>query len=224
MRGPMIGAVTAGWCSSQASADVGRVLAELGAEVLARLDRVRGACSSASCARPAAPRLPSLASCGARRRAARRAAATTGSRRGRSARHGRQHLELDSRGAAGCRCDCSLTRPRKLRRRGRLLRLRDVPAGEVATSRRRGPCPARRSDLHRLPDLVPRRVPVDVVHLVEVDVVGLQPPQADRRRPGGCCSADRRVVVGPVAHRRRRPWWRARSSRAARRPGRTSGR
>jgi hypothetical protein len=27
---------------------------------------------------------------------------------------------------------------------------------------------------HRLPDLVPRRRPVDVVHLVEVDVVGLE--------------------------------------------------
>ena len=32
--------------------------------------------------------------------------------------------------------------------------------------------------VHRLPDLVPRRVAVDVVHLVEVDVVGLQPAQA----------------------------------------------
>jgi hypothetical protein len=31
---------------------------------------------------------------------------------------------------------------------------------------------------HRLPDLLPRRRPVDVVHLVEVDVVGLQPAQA----------------------------------------------
>ncbi len=32
--------------------------------------------------------------------------------------------------------------------------------------------------LHRLPDLVPGRVPVDVVHLVQVDVVGLQAAQA----------------------------------------------
>src|SRR5262249_28827004 len=32
--------------------------------------------------------------------------------------------------------------------------------------------------LERLPDLLPGRVPVDVMHLVEVDVVGLQPSQA----------------------------------------------
>src|SRR5207244_2853258 len=34
-------------------------------------------------------------------------------------------------------------------------------------------------------DLVPRRVPVDVVHLVQVDVVRLEPPQA-----GLACAAD----------------------------------
>ena len=32
--------------------------------------------------------------------------------------------------------------------------------------------------LHRLPDVLPRRGPVDVVHLVRVDVIGLQPPHA----------------------------------------------
>ena len=54
--------------------------------------------------------------------------------------------------------------------------------------------------LHRLPDLVPRRVAVDVVHLVEVDVIGLQPAQAlfaraadvQRREP---------AVVRPLGHR-----------------------
>ena len=31
---------------------------------------------------------------------------------------------------------------------------------------------------HRLPDLFPRRFAIDVVHLVQIDMVGLQPPQA----------------------------------------------
>ena len=80
----------------------------------------------------------------------------------------------------------------------RLLRLGDVPAGEV-----------RRADvqdlalgpqhLHRLPDLVPAGAPVDVVHLVEVDVVGLQPLQAGVAGPA---DVQRREppLVGPVPH------------------------
>ena len=79
VRGPMIGAVTPGRDSSQASATFGRVVAEVGAQLLVRLDRrpvlgepVGGAALLARwrvAARPA---------CGSRRRAARRAAATTG--------------------------------------------------------------------------------------------------------------------------------------------------
>ena len=38
VRGPMIGAVTAGWCSSQASATSAGLLAELGAQRLPRLE------------------------------------------------------------------------------------------------------------------------------------------------------------------------------------------
>ena len=84
-------------------------------------------------------------------------------------------------------------------RPGRLVGLDDVPAGEV-----------RRADVqhlallheqvHGLPDLVPGRVPVDVVHLVQVDVVGLHPPQ---RALAGPADVQRRqlVLVGPVAHR-----------------------
>jgi hypothetical protein len=80
----------------------------------------------------------------------------------------------------------------------RLLRLGDVPAREV-----------RRADvedlalgdqgLHRLPDLVPRGVPVHVVHLVQVDVVGLE---ALEGRIARTADAQRRQVslVGPFAH------------------------
>jgi hypothetical protein len=72
---------------------------------------------------------------------------------------------------------CSLTRPMRPRRDGLLAGGGDVPAGEVRR--------AHVDDLallhqrvERLPDLVPGAVAVDVVHLVEVDVVGLQAPQA----------------------------------------------
>src|SRR5207302_2478759 len=60
--------------------------------------------------------------------------------------------------------------PEEVAARRSLVGLRDVPAREVAA--------ADVDDLavvdellHGLPDLVPRRVPVDVVHLVEVDVI-----------------------------------------------------
>ena len=66
---------------------------------------------------------------------------------------------------------------------GCLLSLGDVPAGEV---RRPGvdDLALAAQDIHRLPDLVPRRGPVDVMHLVQVDMVGAQPAQ--------------RVIAGPA--------------------------
>ena len=72
--------------------------------------------------------------------------------------------------------DCSLTRPRKFRRAGGLLAaamcqpawLERADVEDLAL---------RDEDLAGLPDLVPRRVQVDVVDLVEVDLVGLHPPQ-----------------------------------------------
>ncbi len=80
----------------------------------------------------------------------------------------------------------------------RLLRLRDVPAREVrrAAVEDLALVP---QDLHRLPDLVPRRRPVDVVHLVEVDVVGLQPLEAGVARPA---DVERRelALVRPLPH------------------------
>ena len=80
-----------------------------------------------------------------------------------------------------------------------LLRLRDGPAGEVRRAHV-DHLALLHQDLHRLPDLVEGRAPVDVVHLVEVDVVGLQAPQ---RPLAGAADVARREerVVGPVAHR-----------------------
>src|SRR4029077_7238066 len=49
--------------------------------------------------------------------------------------------------------------------------------GEVAAAGVQ-PLALRHEHLERLPDLVPRRVPIDVVHLVEIDVVGLEAAQA----------------------------------------------
>src|SRR5262249_878503 len=74
--------------------------------------------------------------------------------------------------------------PEEVATRRGFLRFGDVPTGVV-----RGPAvedlPLLPQDLHRLPDLVPRRRPIDVMELVEVDDVGLQP-------------LERRVAVAPV--------------------------
>ena len=55
-------------------------------------------------------------------------------------------------------------------------------------------------DFHRLPDLVEWRAAVDVVHLIEVDVVGLQSTQRSFARVPDVPRRQERVV-GPVAHR-----------------------
>ena len=61
--------------------------------------------------------------------------------------------------------------------RGGALGEGHVPGGEVAAADVADLALADQL-LHRLPDLLPRRRPVDVVHLIQVDVIGLQPPQA----------------------------------------------
>src|SRR5262249_13201571 len=58
-----------------------------------------------------------------------------------------------------------------------LVPLHDVPRGEVAAPDIED-LPLLDQYLHRLPDLVPGDLAVDVVHLVEVDVVGLHAAQA----------------------------------------------
>ena len=74
----------------------------------------------------------------------------------------------------------------------------DVPAREVGRADV-DDLALRDQHLHRLPDLVPRGVPVDVVHLVQVDVVGPQPLQ---RGVAGAADVQRRqlALVRPRAH------------------------
>ena len=108
-----------------------------------------------------------------------------------------QHLKLDlsdQQVIDGLLAD----QPEEATRGRRVVSLGDVPGREV-----------RRADiddlalgdehLHRLPDLVPHGVPVDMVHLVQVDVVGAEPAQ---RRVAGAPDVQRGklALVGPVPH------------------------
>lgn len=76
----------------------------------------------------------------------------------------------------------------------------DVPAREVAAARVQN-LALRHGELHRLPNLVPRGVPVDVVELVEVNRVGLQAHQAGIQGPAGYSTPRASPAVGPRRHR-----------------------
>src|ERR671917_2469856 len=78
------------------------------------------------------------------------------------------------------------------------LSISDVPAGEVATA---GVEDLAGLDCHldRLPDFLPRSVPIDVVELVEIDVVGLQSAQACIERPADV-ERGQLALVWPRAH------------------------
>src|SRR5438128_3388221 len=111
---------------------------------------------------------------------------------------GRDDLELDR--ARHQAVDALLRhQTQEVARRRRGARLRDLPAGEVAAPDVEH-LPLLDEHLHRLPQLVPRRVPVDVVHLVEVDVVGAQAAQAALAR-----LADVRGGEAPVVRTRAHP-------------------
>ena len=150
VRGPMIGAVTAGLVQQPGQRDVGRLLAELGAELLLLLELRRGASRSRACdvargapavglrsssAPPSSP--PPSGLHGITPDAVR--AGTPGAPRARPCAR------------RGCRGSARTTSPRKCRRARGLVRLRDVPAGEVAAAdvehlallRRAAPSPAR---------------------------------------------------------------------------------
>src|SRR4051794_33116779 len=110
----------------------------------------------------------------------------------------RQHLELDralrqvvERLLADEAEEVALPR--------RLLCCSKVPPGEVAAADVQD-LALRPQRFHRFPDLVPRSVPIDVMHLVEVDVVGLQPLERTVTRKADVARRQERVV-GPVAHR-----------------------
>src|SRR5689334_13439376 len=90
--------------------------------------------------------------------------------------------------------------PEEVARRGRGLRARDVPAREVAAADVHD-LALRDELLHRLPDLVPGRVPVDVVHLVEIDAIGAQAAEALVARAPDVVRGEP-AVVRPFAHLR----------------------
>ena len=81
---------------------------------------------------------------------------------------------------------------------GGRLRLGDVPPGEVRRADVQD-LALRPQHLHGLPDFVPAGAAVDVVHLVKVDVVGLQPLEAGVAGPP---DVERRQLplVRPIAH------------------------
>src|SRR5438105_2083222 len=68
-----------------------------------------------------------------------------------------------------------------------------VPGGEIAAADVADLAVADQL-LHRLPDLFPRRGSIDMVHLVQVNVIGLQPPQARLTRPADVVGRQPTVV------------------------------
>src|ERR1019366_7264956 len=153
--------------------DTARLLADLIAQVLVRLDLVAAAPEgllrpARQAAAPFALLLEHSAEQAALQRGPRDNADAIGDRSGQDLKlnvAGHQvvnGLLADQAEEATCRCG--------------VVGLRDMPARDV---RRSGieDLALSDQDLHRLPDLIPRRAPVDVMHLVQVDVVGPQAPQ-----------------------------------------------
>ena len=100
--------------------------------------------------------------------------------------------------AARLYSDCSVDQAEVVAALRCFLCLRDVPAGKVRRSGVKD-LSLRAKDFVGFPDLVPRRRSVDVVHLVDVDVVGLQPAQ---RCLAGALDVQggKLAVVRPLAH------------------------
>src|SRR2546421_3204810 len=79
-----------------------------------------------------------------------------------------------------------------------LVGLHDVPPREVAAAHV-DDLALTHQLLHRLPDLFPRRCTVDVVHLVQIDVVGVEAAQAGLTRVPDVAGGEA-PFVGPVPH------------------------
>ena len=79
-----------------------------------------------------------------------------------------------------------------------LLRLRDVPAREVAAAHV-DDFALLHQHFHGLPHFFPRRAAIDVVHLVEIDVIGLQAAQAFFAGAADVIGGQE-ALVGPFAH------------------------
>ena len=191
VRGPMIGPVTPFCCSNHASATAAGSSPRSAQSFSQR----------SSCGRmPLVARLHALAArgvgTGAAQHAARERAPRDDAEPVRAARG--QHFELDR--ARREVVEALLAHePEEVARLGRFVRLRDVPAREVAAADV-DDLALLHERLHRLPDLVPRRGAVDVMHLVQVDVIGLQPAEALVAR-GADVSRRQPAVVRPLGHR-----------------------
>src|ERR1700722_17241884 len=109
---------------------------------------------------------------------------------------GGQHLQLD-RARREVVQGLLAYQPEHRAAGGSLLGLGDVPAREVRRAHVND-LALGAQDVHGLPDLVPRRAAVHVVHLVQVDVVGPQPAQRLLTRPADIESRQE-TVVGPLA-------------------------
>ena len=183
----MIGAVTTGLAISQARATSAGLLAQFRAQTLpifpvageafrcafARLPRRGGLARFSAAPRRAIP--PSSGLQGITPTPYARQAGSTSSSTVRSTR-----LYLL----------CSLTSPRKFRLAAPSRTRGDVPTGEIAAADVNN-FALLHQQFHRLPDFIPRRFAVDVVHLVQIDVIGLHALEA--------------VVAGPADFHALRP-------------------
>src|SRR5206468_9133975 len=79
-----------------------------------------------------------------------------------------------------------------------LLRLGQVPAGEIAAARIQYLAFLDQL-LHCLPDFLPRGLPIDVMHLIQVDAISLKPPQARLACPFDVQGRQARLIR-PLAH------------------------
>jgi hypothetical protein len=153
--------------------EVGRVDAQFGGELLVAFDRLPVPFQRVSRPALAGPGAGALALF-----AQRPAEQSTVQRRPRNdaeavVDRGRHHFQLDVTGHQVV--DALLAdQAEEVAAGGRLLCRGQVPAGEVGRTDVQH-LALLDEQLHGLPDLLPRRAPGDVVHLVQVDPVGLQP-------------------------------------------------
>ncbi len=90
-------------------------------------------------------------------------------------------------------------KPQEMSLLGHAVRVGDVPAREVAAADIQNFAFTHKL-FHRLPDLIPGRVTINVVHLVQIDMVGFEPAQAILTCPANMIRRQA-AVVGSFPHR-----------------------
>ena len=126
--------------------------------------------------------------------------------------HHRDQLAIRTRASAGC------TRSGRIRTGQARACVRSSAPRPPArrgswNSRCSGPCPARTRSSNARKRLLDRRQRIRLVLLIEIDPVGVQPPQAGL--DAGNDGAARRTVRPAIARPACRPWWPARCPCAA---------